>query len=287
VVNGRTNDGSEMNFSLIMATVGRTQELEHFLNSLIKQTGISFELIVVDQNPDDRLVPILERYQHSFPITRVHSEKGLSKARNIGLKYTKGDIVAFPDDDCEYPTDTLRYVKEKFERDETLDGLTGRSVTAEGLASIGRFSITSREINKATVWLQGISFTIFLRAKSVHTLSFDETLGVGAKWGSGEETDFLLQTLAQGAKIVYDPNLKIIHPPPPTVYTPQLIQKEYAYGLGMGRVLQKHKYSFWFKANLLFRPLAGVLVALARFNILRARGYWCRFLGRWQGLISK
>jgi glycosyltransferase involved in cell wall biosynthesis len=274
-------------FSLILATVGRVQELEEFLNSLTKQRDIDLELVIVDQNSDDRLVPILANYQSLFPILRLRSEKGLSKARNVGLKQVTGNIIAFPDDDCEYPIGILDYVREKFEQDHHLDGLTGRTVTHTGETSVGKFDLVVGRVDKRNVWLRGVSITVFLNSKIASGIFFDETLGAGAKWGSGEETDFLLQALSKGANIIYDPNLKIIHPPPPTIYTPQLVQKEYTYGLGMGRVLQKHSYPLWFKAKMLIRPLGGSIVALWTFNIFKVKGYWYRFIGRWQGLISK
>jgi glycosyltransferase involved in cell wall biosynthesis len=274
-------------FSLVLATVNRVEELKQFLDSLTKQKDVKLELIIVDQNPDDRLLPILSNYQNAFSIIHLHSGKGLSKARNVGLKSISGDIVAFPDDDCEYPTGLLQYVQEKFEQAHQLNGLTGRTITHNGEPSVGKFDLVTGQINKQNVWLRGVSITIFLHTSVASHLVFDETLGVGAQWGSGEETDFLLQALSRGATILYDPNLKVIHPPPPTTYTPQLVQKEYTYGLGMGRVLKKHNYPLWFKAKMLVRPLGGVVVALCKFNTSKAIGYWLRFLGRWQGLMSK
>ena len=41
--------------SLILATVGRTDELTRMFESLATQTFSDFEVVVVDQNEDDRL----------------------------------------------------------------------------------------------------------------------------------------------------------------------------------------------------------------------------------------
>ena len=71
-----------LDFSLILGTVGRVNDLEIILSSLQAQTYQNFELIVVDQNPDDRLVPILARYKDKFPIFHLRSEMGLSKAKS-------------------------------------------------------------------------------------------------------------------------------------------------------------------------------------------------------------
>ena len=48
-----------MRFSLIVATLGRTAELRRLLESLAVQTHQDFEVIVVDQNTDDRVSQIL------------------------------------------------------------------------------------------------------------------------------------------------------------------------------------------------------------------------------------
>ena len=51
-------------FSLILCTRGRTEELKRFLVSIVNQVGdIRCEIIVVDQNKDERLAPIIQTFE--------------------------------------------------------------------------------------------------------------------------------------------------------------------------------------------------------------------------------
>jgi glycosyltransferase involved in cell wall biosynthesis len=92
-----------MKISLLLATLGRSFELERFMTSLDNQTYRNFELIVIDQNTDARLDPILRKYRGRFSFVHVRSDKpGLSRSRNEGMKHLSQDtdLLAFPDDDC-------------------------------------------------------------------------------------------------------------------------------------------------------------------------------------------
>jgi len=79
--------------SLIVATVNRVAEFDRLLCSLEEQSYRDFEVILVDQNPDDRLVPVLRRHAR-LATQHLRSERGLSRARNAGLRAAKGDILA-------------------------------------------------------------------------------------------------------------------------------------------------------------------------------------------------
>ena len=176
-----------MKVSLILATKGRVEEFAKCVHSLSRQTGAEVELIVVDQNRDDRLQPILAALP--FPVLHLRSEPGLSRARNAGLTAATGDIVAFPDDDCWYPDDLLSRVADFFAKNPAADGLTGRSEDGEGKASGGSFSMQPSPVTVRDVWKMGISYTIFLRAAVCAAVGpFDEELGVGAgtRFGSGK-----------------------------------------------------------------------------------------------------
>ena len=90
---------SQYFFSLIVCTVGRSQDiLEQLLISLTIQKYSDFEIILVDQNLDDRLISLVEKYSNSLNIVHYRSIiKGLSANRNIGIKIAKGNIICFPD----------------------------------------------------------------------------------------------------------------------------------------------------------------------------------------------
>lgn len=118
--------------SLVVATINRTVELERFLASLDTQTYRNFEVIVIDQNPDDRLVPVLCRHA-GLAISHLRSGRGLSKARNVGLRATKGEIIAIPDDDCWYPPQLLSTVAAWFASRSQTDLLLGITRNADGV----------------------------------------------------------------------------------------------------------------------------------------------------------
>src|SRR5829696_2800034 len=230
-----------MRFSLILPTIERTDEIQCFLASLYAQTYRDFEVIVVDQNPDDRLTPVLAPYVDEFPITRLRTDtRGASRARNLGLKHISGDIVAFPDDDCWYPPGLLAAVAQFFLNHPERDGLTGRPTDADGSPVRGGFDTKPGLLDRINVWRRGIEFTIFLRRECTQETWFDEDLGVGAgtAWGAGEEKDYLLRLLDGGASIHYDPKLVVVHSPTVPPYNDKAVRKAYAYGCGMGRVLQ-------------------------------------------------
>lgn len=273
-------------FSLILCTVNREQVVREFFDSLSAQRSAPpFEVIVIDQNPDDRLLPILRNFEKRFPIRHLKSVPGLSRARNIGLQHADGDIIAFPDDDCTYPPGILRSIADYFDANPETDGLSTLVTDSNG-HFFGSFkSAVPGKINVRNVWRCGVSISIFIRAKS-NCARFDEELGVGSgtRFGSGEETDFLLTLLRENRRLDYRPELVVHHP---CFNGPWKIRRGYLYGCGMGRVLRKHGYSVFhafFSASL---QLIRALQALCRLNFKRTLFHLAMASGRISGYFHK
>lgn len=282
-------DSEGRRFSLIVATLGRTSELNRFLQSVEGQSHRDLEVLVVDQNPDSRIEPILAQYRDSLPIKHLRSATGLSRARNVALREVGGDIIAFPDDDCWYPADLLGRVADILRRNAECDGVMGRTTDPAGHPTAARWNNQPGMLNRSTVWRRGNSCSIFVRRRvAVSVGPFDETLGVGSRtgWESGEESDFLLRALASGYRFRYVPDLTVFHDEPVASYGQEAVRRGYRYGAGMGRVLRKHGYSVFEVAYHMLRPLAGSMVALLQGQFGRAKYHWSVFLGRARGWLS-
>lgn len=268
-------------FSLVVATVGRSDEVAALFASLAAQTEPSFEVVLVDQNGDARLDPIVAA--HAFPITHLRIPRANSSAaRNAGLAACRGALVAFPDDDCAYLPDTLARVRALFDADPALGVVSGAAQSPKGGLGSGRWAPARAPIGRHNAFTTIICFAIFLRRAALDaTGGFDETLGVGARFGSCEENDLVIRAIEAGHQALYDPTLRVIHPDKRLTETAR--DRAFAYGTGLGRVLRKHRFGLLTLGTFLLRPLGGALLATLRRDPLAATYYWATLHGRWTG----
>ena len=269
-------------FDLVVATVGRTGELERLLRSLEAQTHRDLRLLVVDQNPDDRLDPVLAGTE--LEVLRLRSEPGLSRARNAALPHARADVVGFPDDDCAYPADLLERVASRLAGASGPDGVTGRAADSSGRSSASWRS-DAAVLTETNLWNRAISFTIFLRREVVEQVGpFDERLGLGSPepWASGEEIDYLVRAVRGGARIEYDPSLVVRHD-----VGADGSEVGFRDGASVGYLLRKHGYPLRTRGRMLVRPLGGALVSIGRGDGGRARYYAATLRGRIRGLRAR
>jgi glycosyltransferase involved in cell wall biosynthesis len=272
--------------SLIVATIHRVDELDRLLLSLEQQTINDFEVIIVDQNPDDRLLPLLWAHDR-LAIRHLRSAPGLSRARNVGLCAARGELIAIPDDDCWYPPDLLASVASWFDAHSHF-GLLGTAVrTAENRPSGPRAPAASCLCTRENVWRCAVSCTIFLRRAVADAVGkFNEDIGVGAAspYQSGEETDYVLRAFEQGFEMWYEPSFTVHHPAFHSV--PRLKKTSYPFALGTGRILRMHGYPLHQVGAHLARSLGGAAVSLCRGQLDRAMVYALRGAGQLAGYVS-
>jgi GT2 family glycosyltransferase len=271
-------------FDLVVATSGRTTELERLLASLEEQTHQGFRVVVVDQNEDGRIDAIVEAAQARLQVVHVRSARGLSRARNRGLEELGADLVAFPDDDCEYPVDLLERVAGRLGGDPSLDGLSGRSVGRDGSSSAS-WAADPALLTDDNLWNRVNSAALFLRRTVVERVGgFDERLGLGSgtPWSSGEEVDYVVRAVRSGARIAYDPQLTVTHDRP-VLDAGSLRALRRRDGASVGYLLRKHGYPPRVVGRMLVRPVGGALLSLGRLDGARARTHLETVRGRVAG----
>ncbi len=265
-------------FNLVVATVGRVDQLGRLLHALEMQTYPRLRVIVVDQNDDARVDTLVGK--HDLDVLHLRSKRGLSRARNTGLEHVTADVVAFPDDDCVYPPGLLADVAGRFAGDPELDGLTGRAEDQHG-TSAESWKLDRAVLTDDNLWNRAISFTIFLRREVVERVgSFDERIGLGSPepWASGEEIDYLIRAVRLGARVEYDPALVVEH----SVGVDD-VPTGLRDGASIGYVLRKHRYPARTVGRMFVRPAGGVVVSLARRDSARASFHAATLRGRLSG----
>ncbi len=279
-------------FHLVVSTTGRRDALAALLASVERQ-GERVFVTVVEQSRDRRCEPLVAPLVAAGDAEYAHEPvvRGLSRGRNRGLRVPRGQIVAFPDDDCTYPDGLLAAVRDRLLADgqPALRGLSARLTAPNGNANLLRWSTRGGRVRPSRIPRTVTSATLFLDRDVVRAVgSFDEALGSGSgtPFGAGEETDYVLRAIAAGARIEYVPELTVLHPEwrdhGPEA---EVLAKVRRYNRGFGRVLRKHRRwgmaSYW----ILRSVVAVVLAALVR-DRRRLRFQRAQLAGRVEGISA-
>ena len=87
--------------SVIIPVYNRVKVIDRSINSVINQTYPINEIIVIDDGSNDGTYDLVKR---NFPqvILKYQENKGVSNARNVGIKLAKSKWIAFLDSDDEW-----------------------------------------------------------------------------------------------------------------------------------------------------------------------------------------
>ena len=247
-------------FSLILCVYGNNKNYLNIINSLNRQKYKNFELIIIDQNT----VPILKPKKCRFKINIIKSKPGLSISRNLGMKYSSGKYLGFPDDDCMYSEDTLKLAFKNFSYSK-VDIISGVTIDKYGKKTLLKYPNKKKFYNKFDIVRSLNSFSFFIKKKNI---KFDHELGLaGKRILSGEETDFILRYIKKfNSQIYFDPNLKIYHQENSfNVRNKSDIKKIYGYAKGFKKTMYKNKLYFIF-IIFLFKNIFDLLLSLVLFD---------------------
>ncbi len=209
-----------MHITVAICTWNRCELLNKTLmrmHQLVVPKGISWELLIIDNNCTDATGAVIDQHQNSLPIRRIVEEKqGHSYARNRALMECESDWLIYTDDDVLVSLEWLvNYVdaisnasedcgilggpiEPWFEIEPNVDLVKGIPVVGDGFC--GKTVPADLVITKHSESLPfGANFGI--RKSLVKGMRFDTNLGL--KKGSrvvGEETEFMRRLLENGTQ---------------------------------------------------------------------------------------
>jgi len=206
-----------MSIDILVCTHNRGKNLVDTLRSLKKMNG-DFKVIVLDSSDE----PIAKEYQ-KFADRYIHlgaSKKSLSSKRNMGIKMSKADFIAFTDDDC---LADKNWIVELLRGMNGVECCTGKTVPYiekkdakfEKMFSFGKLGDKERIIKKKVIFNLfriGHGNNMIFKRKIFDEIGlYDENLGVGSKGLAGEDLDIFYKILKKGYKIRYNPHAIIYH----------------------------------------------------------------------------
>ncbi|MBA4690163.1 MAG: glycosyltransferase [Pseudomonas sp.] len=230
------------------------------------------EIIFVDQSESVGIKKLFAHFDGVLRYKLVESTPcSLSQARNIGLEYATGFIVGFCDDDAYYPESFfIDLIKRAPYNEEVVLCLPVVDKKSMGFYGGRTFPNVDKEMSYLEVLRYSLSVGSFIVRNYSFDWRFNPLLGVGAKYGGSEETDFILQLKSNDFRTIYMTAPYVYHDNDALPLKDPLLGKKYfSYAVGYAVVLKKHMKSSGYSliievGNVIFRSAAGVLLSKRR-----------------------
>ena len=184
--------------SVIIPTRNRAAFLAQALESILAQTVVPGEIIVVDDGSTDGTAALVRDF--TAPVRCLHQPaRGPAAARNLGLESASGAYIAFLDDDDLWPADKtesqLALLTARPELGMVL-GLTQRMVHRSGAEGGGRFVAYGRPVK-----LKSLGCGLFRRELFVTVGRFNPHMRFA------EEDDWFMRAAELGIAPVFLPQV--------------------------------------------------------------------------------
>jgi glycosyltransferase involved in cell wall biosynthesis len=195
--------GNDPEVSVVICTRNRGKGIQATIQTVLASQHSNFELIVVDQSTDDVTEKTIQPFIDDIRFRYIRSNTtGVGISRNIGLQNARADIIAYTDDDCTVSTNWLNAVEDvllKYPQVAVVFCSVDPGPHDPHAGTIPNRHYTQDKIYRSIIQYfntYGMGAGMGLRKSSVLKWGgFDETLGPGASFRSGEDFDIALRAL--------------------------------------------------------------------------------------------
>ncbi|RZM24601.1 MAG: glycosyltransferase [Pedobacter sp.] len=204
-----------MFFSIIIPLYNRPQEIDELLASLVKQTYLQFEVLIIEDGSVDDAKAIVDKYANKLDIKyyfKPNSGQGFS--RNYGFERANGDFFIIFDSDCLIPPDYLEIVRD-YLFEHKLDAYGGPDAAHESFTPIQKAISYAMTSPFTTGGIRGNEKHI----GQFHPRSFNmgvsrevwETAGGFILTRLGEDIEYSIRIQKHGFKSGLIPGAKVFH----------------------------------------------------------------------------
>jgi len=208
--------------SVLIATRNRGPQLQSQLRSLeaLEAPDGGWELLVIDNGSSDETALLLQSLavEGRLPL-RALSEprRGKSRALNLAVRETRGELLAFTDDDAVVQPQWLRALERAAALHPEAIGFGGRSPALGGPTPVGHGIVNYEhgdrdfEIMSFEKPPLGVNYAFRRLAFERYGL-FREDLGPGSAVQRGDDTEFVRRLWLAGERLRYVADAVVQHP---------------------------------------------------------------------------
>lgn len=187
-------------FSVIIPAYNRGDGLRTTIDSVLSQTYVDFELIIVDDGSTDNTRKIVEGIDDNRIRYIFQNNEGASKARNTGIEFASGKYVAFLDSDDVFLSHHLENALPILKTDTHICIYTQIIVDrGDGLTFLKppRALLPGEDISEYLMCQRGFvqTSTLFVPQKIAAKIRYDEELSYG------QDTDFAIRLINGGVQL--------------------------------------------------------------------------------------
>ncbi len=190
--------------------VNRTMNIEHIVStmnrddfSFLENLKMKAPCLVVNQNREEKIC----NYTFGDIDARIIStpQKGLSRSRNKLIENALGDVCIVGDDDVEYTSNYIDYIKKAYETIPQADIIVFRFTHEKGKETRTRYSKIKRLRIYSISKCASVEITFKRESILKAGIKFNNEIGLGTNFPTGEENAFLADALRAGLKIYHYP----------------------------------------------------------------------------------
>ena len=254
-----------MILTIIIPTLGRDIELYKLLESIPIDLNFDYEILVIDQNFNDKIDKIIFNFSKKHKIIHFKVDfRSLSKAKNFGISKSLGKYICFPDDDSKFLDNSIINAISFLEKNSSIDIIFGKCIDEKGNDSVIKFFKYQSFLTLKNFEGKFIESTMFAKSQVLKLNLYDENLGVGSFFGAEEGFDLVFRLLKKKYKLYYDPAIQLYHPQIFKLYSDnKYLKRVFEYRKGYGYICKKHNLFFKFTKRLII-----CITAIFFFNFI-------------------